>query len=152
LQEAILVVQALGLTPIVLNHEGEKDRKLCLQLVEMMTIPPLFIDGLNAFEVKKIIGLSVFNLSSRFHGCVSSLSQGVPSLATSWSHKYEQLYCYYECSELLVDMTGETGQLEHKMAQLLAQREEVSTNLHNRADAHKETIEQMWAAVFKRLK
>lgn len=153
LKNAVLSVEALGLTPVVLNHEGEKDRKLCLRLLESLPDDnkPLFINGLEAAQVKKVIGKSVFNLTSRFHGCVSSLSQGVPALATSWSHKYEQLYRYYQCEDDLIDINQTQEQLQHKMAQLLDNHTELSAQLDKRAQAHKATISQMWTEIFDRV-
>ena len=167
LVEAVQSVEALGLTPVVLNHEGVKDRKLCAELIALLPHKPQFVDGLDAPQVKKLIGMAVFNLSSRFHGCVSSLSQGIPTLATSWGHKYEQLYRYYECDDDLLDIylsdtclqgTGlqEKAQPQSKMqqvmAQILADRNARSSALKLRAKAHQQSIDQMWAEVFERIK
>lgn len=152
LEQAVLVVQALGLFAVVVNHEGEKDAKLCRDLVARLTIKPKFYDGLDVLSVKNVIGRSVFNVCSRFHGCVSGLSQGVPTLATSWSHKYEQLYRFYQCSEHVLAVDAEVGVLEQTMAMVLEQRSELSEQLNNRAQLHKSTCEQMWADVFARIK
>jgi polysaccharide pyruvyl transferase WcaK-like protein len=157
LVEAVQSVEALGLTPIVLNHEGVKDHQLCAELIDLLPHKPQYIDGLDAPQVKKLIGLAVFNLSSRFHGCVSSLSQGIPTLATSWGHKYEQLYRYYECDDDLLDIfepNSDKGKstMQQVMAQLLADRDVRSTALKLRAKEHKQTINQMWSEVFERMK
>jgi polysaccharide pyruvyl transferase WcaK-like protein len=167
LVEAVQSVEALGLTPLVLNHEGIKDRKLCAELIDLLPHKPQFVEGLDAPQVKKLIGMAVFNLSSRFHGCVSSLSQGIPSLATSWGHKYEQLYRYYECEDDLLDVylpdsylqdsclrdrDQPKAQMQQVMAQLLADRDVRCTALKLRAKEHKQSIDQMWALVFEHMK
>ncbi len=41
-------------------------------------------------------------IGSRFHALVGALCQGVPVIATSWSHKYEELLGEYGVPELLL--------------------------------------------------
>jgi len=45
----------------------------------------------SAAEVKAVIGSAYAIVGSRYHSLIASLSMGVPSVATSWSHKYEEL-------------------------------------------------------------
>ncbi|MFT4929175.1 MAG: polysaccharide pyruvyl transferase WcaK-like protein [Phenylobacterium sp.] len=151
LQTVVEMVAATGITPVLLNHEGVKDEKICLSLIERLANKPQFINGLSALEVKKVIGLSVFCLSSRFHGCVSGLSQGVPVLGTSWSHKYEELYRYYQCSDHLIDITA-IDELKAKIDSIVAQREPLSEQLLQRAQVHKDTTAQMWQKVLGPIK
>jgi polysaccharide pyruvyl transferase WcaK-like protein len=148
---AIKNVETMGLTPILLNHEGKKDYDFCLELITVLENKILFINDLNSLEIKKIIGLSVFCISSRYHGCVSSLSQGVPTLATSWSHKYEELYRYYQHSEYLVDVTVSGVELKEKMLQVVIDRENISSDLLKQAEIHKASVRQMWTKVFSKI-
>jgi colanic acid/amylovoran biosynthesis protein len=67
--------------------------------------------------VKSWIGHAGLVFSSRFHGCVSALSQGVPCIGTSWSHKYQHLYADYACADWLVGLDATDGVLEDLMAQ-----------------------------------
>ncbi len=145
--EGILTVQVLGLVPVLLNHEGDKDLEICQTLVDRLPNKPLLMTGFNALEVKKIISLSVFCLSSRFHGCVSGLSQGVPTLATSWSHKYEALYEYYQCNDYLIPVDNAT-ELKVQMASIVEERQAVSERLLQHSQVHKQTIREMWQKVF----
>jgi colanic acid/amylovoran biosynthesis protein len=149
LTEAIEVVECLGLNPVLLNHEGEKDHGICLELLARLENKPIFLSDLSALETKRVIGLSVFCLSSRFHGCISSLSQGVPALATSWSHKYEELYRDYQCPDYLMDVSGSAAVLKDKMEQIVADRTAISLRLLKQAEAQKTTIREMWTEVFK---
>ncbi len=61
-------------------------------------------------------------VSSRFHGCVSALSQAVPCLATGWSHKYQALFDDFGLPEgLLQPVDPDTAVL--RLESMLAQRE-----------------------------
>lgn len=79
----------------LLNHEGQRDESFCLKCKESMGDSIEVVTGLNALEVKGLISSSYIVITSRFHGLASSLNSGVPSLATSWSHKYEELFNDY---------------------------------------------------------
>lgn len=61
---------------------------------------------------------------------VSALSQGVPSLATGWSQKYQQLFEDYGFSEGLVSVIGSDDELEAKIDLLI--REDSSRVLRDK--------------------
>lgn len=79
----------------LLNHEGPKDENLCLQCKQNVGGDIEAVTNLNALEVKGLIASAYLVVTSRFHGLASALNSCVPSLATSWSHKYEELYHDY---------------------------------------------------------
>lgn len=93
---------ALGLNICILNHEGESDKPLCELLAKEFAGKVSLEQGFNALQIKRAIAESEIVVSSRFHGCVSALSQGVTCIGTSWSHKYEELYNDYSVSPLLI--------------------------------------------------
>ena len=80
----------------LLNHEGLKDGKLCLECQKSIGGDVEAVINLNALEVKGLIASAYLVITSRFHGLASALNSCVPSLATSWSHKYEELFHDYE--------------------------------------------------------
>lgn len=71
------------------------------------------VSGLNALEVKGLIGSSYLCITSRFHGAASSLNSCVPCLATSWSHKYVELFKTYGFTNNILPLSNfnETSQM-----------------------------------------
>lgn len=78
----------------LLIHD-ECDERLAYTLRKMLNDEIEVVRGLNALEVKGMIASAYLVVSSRFHGVASSLSSCVPCLATSWSHKYQELFKDY---------------------------------------------------------
>lgn len=86
----------------LLNHEGNKDKTLCFKCKESAKGEIEVVTGLNALEVKGMIASAYLVVTSRFHGLASSLNSCVPALATSWSHKYEELYRDYALESAVI--------------------------------------------------
>lgn len=101
LVDAIEVMQEQGQKVFLLNHEGIEDQNVCLLINQRLCDAINIVEPRNALDVKSIISQCKLVICSRFHGCVSALSQGVPCIATSWSHKYEQLFSEYQQKTLL---------------------------------------------------
>ncbi|MBX3011181.1 MAG: polysaccharide pyruvyl transferase family protein [Caldilineaceae bacterium] len=89
-----------GLRPVLLFHAIQDQQlaealiKACPQLMLVIEADPLYLKG--------IIGTAHILVASRFHALVSGLSQGVPVIGTSWSHKYPMLFADYGCSPALL--------------------------------------------------
>lgn len=104
-----------------------------------VVVPP---DGLTA---KAVLARCRGVVSGRFHGLVSALSSGVPSVAHSWSHKYGHLLEDFGAPGLLCDPfdgTATAGALLDAVADTaLAER------TRERATALGTRVEAMWAEV-----
>lgn len=88
----------------LLNHEGTKDEGLAKQIHSLTNNYTEVVTGLNALEVKGMIASAYLVVSSRFHGVASALNSCVPCLATSWSHKYEELFKDYNQNECVLTL------------------------------------------------
>lgn len=88
----------------LLNHESIGDLDIINQINAKLSQPSTVISDLNALEIKALIGKMKLVVSSRFHGVVSGLSQGIPTFTTSWSHKYETLLSDYGVPDNLLDI------------------------------------------------
>src|SRR5690606_28000946 len=94
-----------GMQCVLVNHEGKEDAELCAEIAAKAPCQIVQIE--DPLAVKAFIGKAELAISSRFHGAVNALSQGVPCIATSWSHKYHAMmadfgmadYCVAELSE-----------------------------------------------------
>ncbi|QNL51597.1 polysaccharide pyruvyl transferase family protein [Olivibacter sp. SDN3] len=149
LKEIVTGIQKRGYTPFFLMHEGKKDEDIALKVNSTLAQPLAIIWEENPLKLKGIIGAVHGVVTSRFHGLVSALSQGVPSLATSWSHKYEMLLADYAYSEALVKPPYQD--LEQKIDLLLDEDKHASirAKLREKASIEKEKSVEMWEQVFK---
>ncbi len=88
----------------LLNHEGMGDELLALELQKELANNIEVVTGLNALEVKGVISTAYVVVSSRFHGVASALNCCVPCLATSWSHKYKELFLDYKMENCILPL------------------------------------------------
>lgn len=61
-------------------------------------------DDLEVREFKAIIGKMDFFIGSRYHSLVAALSMKVPCLALSWHDKYQDLFEYFDLTEIVVNV------------------------------------------------
>jgi len=88
----------------IVNHSVHDDldlvNKLSNVFIENKRVSPVL--EANPMKLKKILASSNFNIASRFHAVASSLSNSVPCIMTSWSHKYQELAKEYDVKEFCV--------------------------------------------------
>ena len=143
LTDAVVAIRQQGLIPVLLNHEGREDEELCQAIQQQTGGEIAIINEPDPLKVKGIIGASHAVICSRFHGCVSALSQGVPCIGTSWSHKYERLFEEYGVSAYLLQPNATAADVTELLASLDATRPEIL----RRGDELKKLAERMWDQV-----
>ena len=99
--------------------------------------------------LKGILGTCSLVISSRYHGLMSALSQGVPCIATGWSHKYQALLEDYGCTEYLLPLDGSIEQLDNMIETLIAgsTRIDVVNRLIKVSSKQKQMAHEMWQQV-----
>ena len=111
--------EARGFTPRVLIH-GRDDAALLAPLAEAAGKPLDHVMLGDAVDIKKALGEAGLVVASRFHALASALSQAVPAIATSWSHKYEMLFQDYSCGELVLPVPAEASRIDAAFEAALA--------------------------------
>jgi colanic acid/amylovoran biosynthesis protein len=128
----------------IVNHAGLEDGALCADLSDPARGVTV-IDEQDPLVLKGLIGASRLVISSRYHGCVSALSQGVPCLATSWSHKYQTLFEEFGRGDWVIADPDRSRAIE-LLEDLLDRERDPS---HERIAALEARVETMWADVFR---
>lgn len=134
---------------ILLNHEGKGDLVLCEQLSQKWGNLQV-IRGGDALFIKSVIGSGKGIISSRFHGIVSGLSQGVVTIGTSWSHKYKALYSDYDFNDGLIDdLNIDDNVLIEKLSFILddKKRKMLADKLTHRSNELKEESLSTWKLI-----
>lgn len=147
--------QQQGWNVVLLNHEGKEDQQICQKIAQELSNNSnkvLIKDDLSAVGIKAYIGSVDAVLSSRFHGCVSALTQGIPCLATSWSHKYQMLFQEYGVSQNVLDFKIDKNELEQSLMLFTQSLSEQRKQYLKHSFCVKEATRHMWQQVFSTLK
>ncbi len=138
-----------GIAPRFVLHETRGDLALVAHLEREIGQKFAVVDEPDPIRLKQILAGARFAISSRYHAIISALSQGVPCIATGWSHKYETLYADFGVPELMVsrldDETESAALLERMMD--ASQAALVSAQLLARAAELTAGIDRMWSEV-----
>ena len=135
--------------PFVLVHEGARDLELAEKIRDGVNGDlPIVIES-DPLKIKGIIGVCEGTIGSRFHGLVSALSQGIPSLAIGWSHKYEMLFKDYGFVEGLIDMMTNDENIYHNidMITTTTSKNIIRQNICAHSDILKKQSNKMWEYV-----
>ncbi len=150
LKECFENFEQLGMSPFVLVHE-KVDHEVALQLQEILGKKIEILYDESPLVLRGIISQCYIVVSSRFHGLISTLSQGVPCLGTRWSHKFERVMEEYGCSDYLVSPLDAPEDIFAKIKQLdePATRSTVVESIKKTVAHHQELNNQMWEEVEK---
>ena len=142
-----------GWQVVLLNHEGGEDQQLCQKIAQQLSEDQLIIikEGLSATDIKAYIGSVDAVVSSRFHGCVSALTQGIPCLATSWSHKYQMLFQEYGMGENVINFKVAEQELIELLINFNHNLVEQKKQCIEHAEIVKQQSRHMWQQVFLQL-
>jgi len=148
LEHLIVEVEKNEKEIFLLNHEGEGDLEICRAINSRFDNKYTIVTDLGAREIKGVIGASFFTVSSRFHGVASSLSQGIPCLATSWNHKYGMLFKDYDMEDKILEISNDPTSNSAKIVETIQNRDGLHQKLIDKKQILTEEIETMWQRIW----
>jgi colanic acid/amylovoran biosynthesis protein len=113
---AIERLGSAGMNPLVVLHDAADDRKVIERVRTNRRID--VIEHRDPRVLKGILGRADLVVGSRFHGLVSSLSQGVPCIGAGWSHKYPELFKDFGVPELVMADLTDRGRLDEILSDM----------------------------------
>ena len=141
-----------GFEVVILIHELN-DSKLAQQLQLRTGRKNKIIVEQDPIILKGLLGHCKVVIGSRYHALVSSLSQGVPTLGTSWSHKYQALFDDYKCPEYLLSGEETMAELETRINLMVSEpkRSNLINNLYQVSRNQKKQTIEMWDDIYNLL-
>lgn len=114
LRKLVSLIRSLDFHAALIIHEDD-DKQIISEISEVD-----IYEG-SALELKKILGGCEIVVSSRYHACISAMSQSVPVISLGWAHKYAQLHEDWGVPELYAESFSEIPQkiqfaLDHSSA------------------------------------
>lgn len=154
--EIIGYIKIKGLNPYFLIHEGDRDLQVAKKINSSLEHEIPIIVNENPLEIKLLIKESRFIIVSRFHGLVSALSQGVPAISTSWSHKYEMLMAEYKADDMIIRISNDDNfinEAKQLVDQFCVEENFVSIKekIKEGAIVQEQRSKEMWDEVFYHL-
>ena len=114
LLEIVELFLGLGVNIVLIAHEmsykRQNDYELCQMIKDQFSLDEkiFIVDAHNsAAVIKRIIGMSEFLVSSRYHSLVAALSMRVSVFTIGWSHKYTDLLKSVGLSKFVTDYNDE---------------------------------------------
>ncbi|MEE2001476.1 polysaccharide pyruvyl transferase family protein [Alkalimonas sp. MEB108] len=133
----------------LVNHEGKEDAELC-QHIQARATHAEVVEMEDPLAVKAYIGGASLVVSSRFHGAINALSQGVPCIATSWSHKYRQMMQDFGMEDYCIEALTPESLLQN-LTQLIENQQSITTKLQTAKETLHHQNQQMWQHIYQQL-
>ncbi len=139
--------QEEGFSPFLLIH-GRPDYALAEEILTVLDEKIQVVQEDDPITIKKIIGESHFLVASRFHALIGALSQNVPAIGTSWSHKYEMLFEDYNCKEMLIQDLESKNLVETAIkACIKDKRKDLKDRITQNNAIQQKRTQEMWKLV-----
>lgn len=136
--------------PFFLIHEGKEDLDLAKRIMKLADVDVNIVVEEDPLKIKGIISLCDGMVGSRFHGVVSTLSQGIPAIVTGWSHKYEMLLADYSFEEGLLSVNSNNEDINKALSYITdkEKRNNIKKIIYDKAQEEKKKVEAMWTDIF----
>ncbi|MCA9370919.1 MAG: polysaccharide pyruvyl transferase family protein [Candidatus Peregrinibacteria bacterium] len=144
LERVCAVLRDNAFTPFLMMHD-HLDDKLIEEFSVRSSLP--IVHEEDPVRLKGILGLCKGVVSSRFHGALNALSQGVPVLGTAWSHKFNELFAQYRCPEYLVSPSIAQAELQHIITHM---NDTIPTICHAQEEYERQS-RAMWSSLHQML-
>ena len=147
--KCVRVLVECGAFPFLLVHEQRNDGPLAEKIQQASGVDIPIVCESDPLKIKGILGACHATVGSRFHGLVSALSQGTPTLGTGWSHKYQMLFEDYGVADGLLAVTASEADITTALRDLLepSKHAAYTSRLQERSLLLKEKSRQMWQDV-----
>jgi polysaccharide pyruvyl transferase WcaK-like protein len=138
---------------VLVLHEADRDAPFVERLRDALGPNPRVVTESDPLVLKGILGAATLVVSSRYHALISAMSQGVPVVATGWSHKYATLLEDFGIPEQLIDVLADPGELRGRLAMAAEGPERIAMTqtLRRRAAEQAAQVMAMWAEIRARL-
>jgi polysaccharide pyruvyl transferase WcaK-like protein len=154
LTECVRELDRHDIHPLLLYHDRKYDERVAeiLQRDLSRALPAIALD--DPVQLKGVLGRAIVVIGSRFHALVGALSQGVPSIGTSWSHKYEMLFEDYACPECLVSPATPREEIQALVSRLCDSESQVQlrNRLQERAGVLRHQVNTMFQDVIREIR
>lgn len=138
------------------DHWIRDDRWACEELAKNIGCGPnvhVLSSNYTAEELKGVIGRCDFFIGSRMHACIAALSQTVPTVALSWSHKYVGIMERLGMKSYVFDTRGETAkEIANKTKEAFLNRTSISEQLAVGASAEKASARESVQAIMRTIR
>lgn len=143
----------IGLRPVLVLHETARDAPFADRLRPALGPEPRVVTAADPLLLKGLLGAATIVVSSRYHALISAMSQGVPVVATGWSHKYATLLTAFGCPAQLIDVRASSDELRAVLAVASdgPARAAMIATLHERTAAQCGEVDRMWLEIRQRL-